>query len=58
MPGVKVFGVVAGVFRNAENAEYTDCVTIASIVVCWTGLKLVSCWKLGTVGMFSSGSCP
>ena len=58
MPGVKVFGVVAGVVWNVENAEYTDCVTIAWIAVCWTGLKPVSCWKLGTVGMSSSGSCP
>ena len=56
MPRVKGLGVVAGGVRNAENAECTDCVTIASIAECWTGLKQVSCWKLGIVGISGSGS--
>ena len=46
MPGVNGLGVVAGGVQNAENAECTDCVTIASIAERWTGLKAVSCWDV------------
>lgn len=56
MPGVNGLGVVTGGVRNAENAECTDCVTIASIAERWTGLKPECCWELGTIGMSGSGS--
>jgi len=55
MPGVNGLGVVAGGVQNAENAECTDCVTMASIAERWTRLKPVSCWELGTIGMSGSG---